>query len=234
MHNSLEVTHPKKPLISVLTVVLNGEATIRDCIESVLAQTYPEIEHVIVDGASTDMTVDILKEYGDRISTWISEPDSGIYNALNKALLLAKGTYYIPLGSDDVLFPAAAEQLIAYIEHHKIAMGRVQCTGPSGRRMNIYNHSAGTLVKTDLHDALGLYDESYKIAADTKFLEQAKHANLINYIGQDVGKFVLGGASSNYAKTIMEHSRAMRESGSWGYVRSASWLLPRLLYAKLK
>jgi glycosyltransferase involved in cell wall biosynthesis len=224
----------RKPLVSLLTVVRNGKATIRECIESVLAQTYPLIEHIIVDGGSTDGTLDIIREYGIRIGPWISEPDSGIYNALNKAVRLAGGQYYIPLGCDDVLLPTAAEDLIFHARCHKVIMGKVQCIGRTGHQRKIYNHSAGTLISMSAHDQLGLYDESYKIAADTKFLELAKQAGLVNRIDQEVGKFVLGGASSNYSKNILEHARAMHESGSWSVIRSWFWVFPRLIYAKLK
>lgn len=88
------------PKFSVITVVRNGEATLRQTIESVLSQADPSIEYLIVDGASDDGTLAIIQEYGDKI-TWISERDNGIYDAMNKGLLLARGDWSIFLGADD-------------------------------------------------------------------------------------------------------------------------------------
>lgn len=84
--------------ISVITPVYNGEATIRSCIESVLKQDYPDVEHIIIDGASTDKTVDILQEYPVK---WISEKDEGLYDAFNKGIQMATGEIVCFLGSDD-------------------------------------------------------------------------------------------------------------------------------------
>ncbi len=87
--------------ISIITVCFNSAQTIRHTIESVLAQTYPGIEYIVVDGASTDNTVSIIEEYGDRISKFVSEPDKGIYDAMNKGVLLATGDVIGILNSDD-------------------------------------------------------------------------------------------------------------------------------------
>lgn len=89
--------------ITVATVTYNAANTLKDTIESVLGQTYENLEYVIVDGASKDNTLDIIKSYGDRIN-WISEPDKGIYDAMNKALQIATGDYLIFMGADDVFY----------------------------------------------------------------------------------------------------------------------------------
>ena len=233
--NSPHSTPPATPpLVSVITVVRNGKATIQRCIESVLAQTYRAVEHIIVDGNSTDGTVELLRSHGARIGPWISEPDSGIYDALNKGLGLARGEYYIPLGCDDALLPTAAQDLVAGAGSHMVVMGKVVCIDRSGERRHIYNHSAGVLIRMCAHAELGLYDDSYRIAADTKFLQLAERRSYVKRIDSIVGEFVLGGASSNYRKNIVEHARAMQESGSWSPLRSKIWVMPRLIYAKLR
>lgn len=87
--------------ISIITVSLNSAATIRDTIESVLAQDYPSIEYIVVDGGSTDGTLDVVREYGDRIARVISGPDRGIYDAMNKGIRAATGDLLGTLNADD-------------------------------------------------------------------------------------------------------------------------------------
>lgn len=222
------------PKISVITVVQNGSTTIRRCIESVLMQTYRNIEHIIVDGGSIDGTIVILKEYQNRIGPWVTEPDTGIYNALNKGLKLSTGEYYIPLGCDDFLLSDAIQILVDNSIMNVVTMGRIQSEDSTGPKNIIYGHSAGSLIYKRLHDSLGYYDESYKIAADTKFLESAKRLSLVKQIMPIVGHFSLGGASSNYLNTVSEHARAMRESGRWSKSRSWIWYFPRIVFFRLK
>jgi len=90
------------PLVSIITVVLNRKDTIEFAIKSVLSQTYSNIEYIIVDGGSTDGTVDVIKKYNKYILKWISEPDNGIYDAMNKGIKMARGQIIGILNSDDV------------------------------------------------------------------------------------------------------------------------------------
>ena len=94
----------KTPLISIITVSYNAAATIEQTILSVINQDFVDYEYIIVDGGSTDGTVDIIKKYQDRITLWVSEPDRGIYDAMNKGIRYAKGEYVYFLGGDDLLF----------------------------------------------------------------------------------------------------------------------------------
>lgn len=88
--------------VSIITVVYNGVATIRDCIESVLGQTYPDLEYIVVDGKSTDGTAELIQNYGDRVTRFVSEPDKGLYDAMNKGIGMATGEIIGFLNADDL------------------------------------------------------------------------------------------------------------------------------------
>ena len=99
--NIIKQSKEDQPLISIITVVCNAEKTLEETILSVLNQTYINIEYIIVDGASNDNSLNIIKKYDDRIDYWISENDGGIYEAMNKGIDLANGEYIALLNSDD-------------------------------------------------------------------------------------------------------------------------------------
>jgi glycosyltransferase involved in cell wall biosynthesis len=94
----------KLPTISIITVCRNSEKYLEQCIQSVVSQTYRDIEYIVIDGGSNDRTLDIIKKYKNKITRWISEPDNGIYDAMNKGNELANGDYILFLNSDDYLY----------------------------------------------------------------------------------------------------------------------------------
>lgn len=103
--------------ISIITVVFNGEQTIRDCIESVLGQSYRDIEYIIIDGKSTDKTPEIVKSYGTKIAVFRSENDNGIYDAMNKGIALASGDVIGILNADDFYSDAfVIEKIVAELK----------------------------------------------------------------------------------------------------------------------
>ena len=102
-----------RPLVTVVTAVFNGQPNLAGCLESILRQDYPNIEHIVVDGGSSDGTVDVLRQYDDRIAYWQSEPDKGVYDAWNKALAEAHGEWICFLGVDDELLPRAVSAYMA-------------------------------------------------------------------------------------------------------------------------
>ena len=88
--------------VNIITAVFNGGQTLEDCLKSIHSQTYPYIEHIIIDGGSADCALDIVKKYRDKVVVLISEPDNGIYDAINKGLKLATGDIIGILNSDDM------------------------------------------------------------------------------------------------------------------------------------
>ncbi|MDX2503413.1 MAG: glycosyltransferase family 2 protein [Gammaproteobacteria bacterium] len=116
---------PKNPLISVITVVYNGKNDLCHAIQSVIKQSYENIEYIIIDGGSTDGTIDVIKQYDTAISRWISEPDGGVYDAMNKGVSISKGDYILFLGCDDRLFDVLHEVVDFFLDKNTSYYGNV-------------------------------------------------------------------------------------------------------------
>ena len=107
-NSTFNIKHPtlsSLPLISIITVVFNGEKYLEETIQSVINQTYPNVEYIIIDGGSTDGTLDIIKKYEDKIDYWVSEKDDGMYEAIHKGFMLSTGEIYSWLNADDKYYP---------------------------------------------------------------------------------------------------------------------------------
>ena len=102
----------KKPLVSIVTPVYNGEKYLEETIQSIINQTYDNIEYIIIDGGSTDKTLDIIKKYEDKIAYWVSEPDKGMYDGINKGFKLANGKIFAWLNADDKYYHSAVEIVV--------------------------------------------------------------------------------------------------------------------------
>ncbi len=115
--------NPGLPLVSIVTPSFNQARFLGDSIESVLNQDYPRIEYIVVDGGSNDGSQEIIASYGERISSWISEPDSGQTDAVNKGFSMAHGDIFAWLNSDDTYLPGAVSMAVQYLlEHSEIGM----------------------------------------------------------------------------------------------------------------
>ena len=114
--NKFKRTDKIRPLLTIITVVKNGANTIEKCIKSVIDQKDVNIEHIIIDGGSSDSTVSILKKYSKNIEYWISEKDEGIYDGMNKGLQLALGDYIGILNSDDFYKKDSLKIIIKYFK----------------------------------------------------------------------------------------------------------------------
>lgn len=115
LKGSIEKSNSHAQLISIVTVVFNGEKVLEKTIQSVISQTYESIEYIIVDGASSDDSLNIIRKYDDLIEYWVSEKDSGIYDAMNKAIDLVRGELIFFLNAGDTLFEANTVENIAKI-----------------------------------------------------------------------------------------------------------------------
>lgn len=115
-----------KPLISVVTVVFNGEKYLEQAINSVIMQSYDAVEYIIIDGASNDSTLDIIRKYNDKIDYWVSEPDKGISDAMNKGIKFATGEHVIFIHADDYLENNnCIKNAIKYLKFHDIVLGDI-------------------------------------------------------------------------------------------------------------
>jgi glycosyltransferase involved in cell wall biosynthesis len=225
--------------VSVITVSYNCADTIADTINSVLSQTYPSVEYIIMDGGSTDGTAEIVKSYGDRITKFVSAPDNGIYDAINKGIRIASGDIVGVLHSDDFF---CNENIIgqvasAFMENETDAVfGDIRFVDRkdttkivryySSKNFRISRFRFGYMpahpsfyVRRSLFEKLGYYKTDYKIAADYELVLRYLLINRIRYIYINL-PFVsmrTGGVSNKSFKSHIilnrEIAKACRENG---------------------
>ena len=227
--------------ISLITVTFNSGGTLRDTIQSVLSQTYYDIEYIIVDGHSQDNTVDIIKEYEplfDGRLKWISEKDQGLYDAMNKGFQMATGDMVGIINSDDLLAEATAiEKVIDCFEGHKdidcvyadlyyvsqydtSKIVRHWITGKQRSFSKGWHPAHPTFyVKREIYSNYGLFDLDFKFAADFELmlrLVEKEHIRLF-YLPEPLVRMRLGGTTSknltNIRKGNIECLNAFRKNG---------------------
>jgi len=227
-----KISQPNRPLISIITSTYNAATLLPRTIESIRRQSYDNIEFIVVDGASKDGSVDVLRANEDVIDYWISEPDSGIYDAWNKGVLLARGEWIAFLGSDDAYYSDAIQQYVHFIQENvarrfeyvstrvDLVNERQKYVRSIGRRwrwsqfqkkMSVAH--VGSLHLRSLYERYGLYDTSYKIAADYEFLLRSGSALRAGFFDKSTATMQLGGASSNMIPALAEAMRAKHETG---------------------
>jgi len=225
--------------ISIITSVYNNKETIAEAIESVLSQTYDNIEYIVVDGASTDGTVDVIKQYGEKISTFVSEPDKGIYDGLNKGISLTTGDVIGFLHSDDLfedehvvrkIAEAFANNSVESI-YGDLTYVKKEDTSKVVRFWKSGAYSLAKLkkgwmpphptfyLKREVYEKYGGFDTSFKIAADydsiLRFLGREQIST--HYIPEVLVKMRVGGESNKSIKNLIQKSRedlrAMKNNG---------------------
>lgn len=231
--------------ITIITVTYNAARTINYLINSLRAQTDRDFEWIIADGASNDGTVDFIHQASDVVTAYISEPDFGIYHAINKALSLARGEYYLVLGADDILYPSTIADYKSWASHKNADLITARVNGASGRiyaprgypALNgasayVSLHSVGTLIKRKLHDHHGEYSRSLPIAADSLFIKLAAKRGLVVYADNFIaGEFSDGGVSSkDKIGALCEFYRVQLATGENKYLASTVFIYRLIKY----
>ena len=229
-------------MISIITATFNSAKTLKDTIQSVLRQTNKDFEYLIIDGGSTDETIDIVKSYESEFSgrlKWVSEKDQGIYDAMNKGIKMASGDVVGILNSDDYFTSDDILQTVdnAFKSHeidaiygdiHFIRDGNPQkCVRyyssrmfrPFWLRFGFMPAHPSFYCKRDIFDKAGLYSLDYKIGADYEMMVRLfkKYRIMSQYINKDFVTMRTGGASNNNVRSritlINEDVKACKENG---------------------
>lgn len=225
------------PLLSVVIAVFNGEKTLGRALRSIIEQSYKNVEIIVIDGHSADGTLDIIKQHEAAIAAWVSEPDTGIYDAWNKGVRLAHGEWVAFLGADDTYRKDALESYVSYIKREKPATlefvsSRVALVDAQDREFRIvgsrwswvksrkYMNVAhpGALHHRNLFNRYGLFDPSYRIAGDYEMLLRAGSALRAGFIDRVTVRMRSGGISTRSLRVFSETFRAKRTSGGMGWL----------------
>lgn len=225
--------------ISVVTVCYNAVDCIEQTMLSVLDQTYHDIEYIIIDGGSTDGTVDIIKKYADRLAYWISEPDKGIYDAMNKGIAMASGDIIGILNSDDFF---TADTIVATLaaeladQEIDAVYADVHYVDDSDLSRSVRYYSSRTFrpwmmklgfqpahptfyCRKSVYDRHGSFDINFRVAADFEHLLRLIYIQRIptRYIPLDCVAMRTGGASTSGLKShlriLSDHLKAYRKNG---------------------
>jgi len=223
--------------VSIITVTYNAEKTIERCIRSVVAQGYPNIQYIIIDGSSTDSTLKIIDGYKDHISVLVSEPDKGIYDAMNKGLALAAGNVVGVLNADDYFADNEVINEVAEIfskQEIDALYGHLDYVNTNGsiiRKWRSENYRQGLFnfgwmpphptfyCRRAVFDQFGVYDISYGTAADYELMLRFIHLHRVTValLSKTMIKMSVGGVSNkssiNRLKAWQFDYKAMQKNG---------------------
>lgn len=248
--------------VSIITTCYNRTATIRGAIESVLSQDYQDIEYIVVDGGSTDGTVDIIREYEGRIAYIVSEPDGGMYEAINKGIRISTGDVVGLMHSDDFFYD---NHVISHIVERLTETGADFLYG-NGLFVNfentnkvVRNWKGGTYrlwkvrhgwlplhptcyIRREAIERRGLYNETYKIAADSDFLLRYLLGGdiTVTYLDEYIVRMRMGGLSTDSEKRRQmwkEDIRMYRSHGLNAHItkfEKIMWKIPQFIIAVCK
>ncbi|MBD2464224.1 glycosyltransferase [Oscillatoria sp. FACHB-1407] len=233
--------------ISIITVCRNSEAYIEKAIKSVLAQTYDQIEYIVIDGASTDKTVDLISQYKSSIHKFVSEPDSGIYQAMNKGIRMATGSYIYFLNSDDYLVDdSVIEDVAIFLQNNPlchIVYGDLEVRNSSGKTQlfkppapqhvkdfMIYGsmpHQA-TFASAEVFSKWGFFNESYKAVSDVEWYLKTLSDDSIHwcYYPRTIASYYLEGFSARNVRSIRAEFWEVQNNAS--LYQTDAWLKARI------
>lgn len=241
-----------QPLVSIVTPSYNQARFLKATIESVLNQSYPNIEYIIIDGGSQDGSVELIEEYADQLAFWVSEKDQGQTDAINKGFARAKGEILAWLNSDDTYNPDAVAKAVAYlqqhpevglvygdtdfIDEHGDVLGRFPAAQTSHQRIRrgyVHIPQQAAFWRADLWQQVGPLDPSFYFAMDYDLWVRLSAVSEIRYVPGVWANFRLHGDS----KTIQDDDRCWpemvrihrRDGGSWLSVLTIKYVLRRLL-----
>jgi glycosyltransferase involved in cell wall biosynthesis len=218
------------PKISIITINRNDADGLAKTISSIAFQSYIDYEYIVIDGNSSDHSIEIIKQNSDHIHIWKSEPDTGIYNAMNKGILLAKGEYCLFLNSGDYLHSPSILQEVFKNDHSQdIIYGNQLRIGTEDQYTRVYpeklsfmhfyaeylGHNS-TFIKKKLFKIVGCYNESRNIVADWEFLMLAicKYNCSTKYLPLYISTQTDGGISNHpsyTSKVIAERNACLKE-----------------------
>lgn len=226
---------PGQPLVSIVTVVFNNARHVERAMRSVFAQSYRHIEYIVVDGGSTDGTVDVVRRHAERLSYWHSAPDAGIADAFNRGVALARGDFVGLVNSDDWMSPDQVERAVAVLTAtgapfvfgdlifyraddgtpvYRIA-GDPDYATQLWHRMPQVTHPT-TVVRRDVYERYGVFDSRWRIAMDYDWLYRLHNAGVHGVHDRSiVGHMSLGGVSDrDYIASLDEQRTIARKNGS--------------------
>lgn len=237
----------KEPLVSIITVVFNGEKYLEQTIKSVIEQSYDNIEYIIVDGGSTDNTLAIIEKYKEHISQWVSEPDEGLYDAMNKGIGMAKGKLIGMINSDDWYEPNAVDTIVSQAMAHsdkKIFHGDRFDVLPDGTKKTkrfhpskfkfvyygmTYNHPS-MFVHSDVYAHIR-YNTALRALSDYEFVLRnlLQNPNIFHYIPKIYVNYRLDGLSGNMSTVkILREGFISRKNAGLGFLQNCFSYLFRL------
>jgi glycosyltransferase involved in cell wall biosynthesis len=211
------------PKVTIITVAYNARATIEATILSVLAQTYKNLEYIIIDGGSTDGTLTIIEKYKNLITRYISESDKGIADGFNKGIVLATGDWIGMINADDQYTPNAVQVMMDNISRHDdVCCGNIMLIGDNGFKRSkrskvswlnfgMYIMHPTCFVKSEVYNQVGYYDTSLSIAMDFDMFMRIRHNGFkIRYIDELIVHMSAGGVSGDTVKMHHEELTVMR------------------------
>jgi glycosyltransferase involved in cell wall biosynthesis len=241
-----------KPKITIITVVYNAKSLIEQTIKSILQQTYPFIEYIIIDGASTDGTLEVIEQYRSKIAVIRSEKDQGIYDAMNKGLKIATGEYVLFINAGDLLaspdtlssvFDKTPEADVYYgdteiIDIHGNSLGERRLKPPASLnwrslRFGMCVSHQSFIAKRSLCD---FYNLNYKVSSDIDWVIRVlRKSRVIIHVHQTISKFLEGGSSSGNRKAgLIERFQIMvKQYGFFPTVFNHVYILLRYPFHKL-